>query len=175
SAFATLAHDSSAQTRDAEEGPGAEGSGRAEGDELAVAMAGGHIGPDAELLEKRQQTGRKGAQRGLRSARVGQLAALVLGRFLAERGRRKEEAAETAAVPGIELGVGAFEHIPPRAQVERGLLTHAGVLRALAREEERDGLAEAGGPERDRGRLYRRTPLHGVDREGEDVEQLSSA
>ena len=51
--------------------PGVEGAGRAQRDQLAVAVAGGHVGPDAGRGEQGVRGEPDDAQRGLRDPGVG--------------------------------------------------------------------------------------------------------
>ncbi len=104
-------------------------TGRAQGDQLAVAVPGSHVGPDARLGEQGVGGQPGDAQGGLRDPGVRESGLLAVSGGVVEGGRRVERVGVGAAEVQVVLQFG---------ERDEDVGEHAGALTALAGEEEGD-------------------------------------
>src|SRR5206468_4304634 len=136
---------------------------------LAIAVAGDHVGPQAEATQQAQHRQTRRPQRRLGEVRLGQVVparALLLRR---ERWRREDTPAERRGKPAGERGIGTLELAAYLGKADRQVAQHVGVLRALAGEQERDPPAPSE-------RRLREVETRGIeDRRGPGVQTLERA
>ncbi len=126
----------SAQLRDIKQILLRDGTGRVEGDVLAVAVSRHHIRCDAECSKQveHSQVGRTNSRLG--HVCIGERGLLLLAFFVAESRCRIDVIAQRCRIAFSQLLVGSGERVADLREVEGELPQHVDALRTLSREKE---------------------------------------